>query len=66
MTSTYLIVVIEHDKPLPEKDAAITDVLSERAYTWLHNKGLRGSARAVRVTSSLIDPTAARRPWETD
>ena len=50
---TYLLVEIEHRKPLPAKQP-ITDVLSQRIYMYLYAAGVEASVKA-----SLVNLPAA-------
>ena len=54
MKQTYLIVAIEHDRDLPEKDQTVTDVTTDRLYCWLHARGIKADVRATRLTPSAV------------
>jgi hypothetical protein len=45
---TLLIVTIEHKKPLPVREN-VTDIASQRLYSWLYSQGVEAGVRASLV-----------------
>jgi hypothetical protein len=46
---TTLTIEVEHDKPLPEGDLTLTDVVAQRAYQWLFNEQIPCDVTAKRI-----------------
>lgn len=60
MKTTYLIVAIEHDKPLPEKLMTASDVICQRLYQWSHAGGVPVDVRATPLSPSAVQ----KHEWE--
>lgn len=54
MKTTYLIVAIEHENPLPEKLMTASDVVCQRLYQWGHAGGVAVDVRATRLSPSAV------------
>lgn len=49
---TLLIITIEHTKPLPDK-VPITDIASQRLYSYLYSQGVEAGVRASLVQEKV-------------
>lgn len=58
--TTYLIVAIEHDRPLPEKLMTASDVVCQRLYQWASTGGANVDVRATPLSPQAVQ----KHEWE--